>query len=272
VTVAVPPRRHLGRSTALARFLDPAAQGDGEEAAASLSLVSSADARHAPPAGQMRWVQAPTGWRSEEVVRFPSGPMHAHLLVPTPSAGIVLIRGVLALGLILFSATVLWAVARTLCGEPLGLASGQWVWFWTFRGRLTLALFAFFLLPMAAFGETAYRALSREVERTAAALADQSLTQAAAEANAATIEDLAQHVGADLLLYHRGVLVEAATPEVIDLGLYHAWLPPAIYLGFTVGEAVQEHEERRLAGHEYLVAYRALGEQDALAASASWPT
>jgi signal transduction histidine kinase/HAMP domain-containing protein len=265
VTVAVPPRRHLGRSTALARFLDPAAQGDGDEAAASLSLVPSAEARAAPPAGQMRWVQAPTGWRSEEVVRFPSGPMHAHLLVPTPSPGIVLIRGVLALGLILFAATVLWAVARTLCGEPLGLASGQWVWFWTFRGRLTLALFTFFLLPMAAFGETAYRALSREVERTAAAVADQLLAQAATEANAATIEDLAQHVGADLLLYHRGVLVEAATPEVIDLGLYHAWLPPAIYLGFTVGEAAQEHEERRLAGHQYLVAYRALGEQDALA-------
>ncbi len=265
VTVAVPPRRHLGRSTALARFLDPAAQDDGEEAAASLSLVPSAEARHAPPAGPMRWVQAVDGWRSEKEVRFPSGPTHAHLLVPTPPAGIVLIRGLLALGLILGAATVLWAVARTLCGEPLGLASGQWVWFWTFRGRLTLALFAFFLLPMAAFGETAYRALSREVERTAAAVADQSLAQAATEAYAATIEDLAQHVGVDLLLYHRGVLVEAATPEVIDLGLYHAWLPPDIYLGFTVGEARQEHEERRLAGHEYLVAYRALGEQDALA-------
>ncbi|HET7229696.1 MAG TPA: ATP-binding protein [Longimicrobium sp.] len=266
VTVAVPPRRHLGRSTALARFLDPAAQADGDDAAASLSLVPSAEARgEAPPPGEMRWLKAPAGWRSEEVVRFPSRPMHAHLLVPTPSTGIVLIRGILALGLVLAAATALWAIARTLCGEPLGLASGQWVWFWTFRGRLTLALFVFFLLPMAAFGETAYRALSREVERTAAAVADQSLAQAAAEANAATIEDLAQHIGADLLLYHRGVLVEAATPEVIDLGLYHSWLPPAIYLGFTVGEAVQEHEERRLAGHEYLVAYRALGEQDALA-------
>jgi len=266
VTVAVPPRRHLGRSTALARFLDPAAQSDGEEAAASLSLVPSAEPAPAPAAGeQMRWVRAPSGWRSEEVVRFPSGAVHAHLLVPTPSAGIVLIRGVLALGLILFAATMLWALARTLCGEPLGLAAGQWVWFWTFRGRLTLALFTFFLLPMAAFGETAYRALSREVERTAAAVADQSLAQAAAEAHAAAIEDLARHVNADLLLYHRGVLVEAATPEVIDLGLYHAWLPPSIYLGFTVGEAVQAHEERRLAGHEYLVAYRAMGEQNALA-------
>src|SRR6202008_2458443 len=152
-----------------------------------------------------------------------------------------------------------------LCGEPLGIASGQWGWIWTFRGRLTLALFVFFLIPMGAFGETTYRALARAVARTAAALADRALSQAAGEVQGATLGELAQHVGADLLLYHRGVLAEAAAPEVIDLGLDHAWLPPHIYLAFTVGEAAQQHEERRLAGHQYLVAYRGLGEQDVLA-------
>ncbi|HEX8242630.1 MAG TPA: HAMP domain-containing protein, partial [Longimicrobium sp.] len=265
VTVAVPPRRHLGRSTALARFLDPAAQAEGDEGAATLSLVPAAETRAAQPPGSMRWVPAESGWRSEAVVQFPAGPMHAHLLVPTPSRPILLARGLIALVLVLGVMTTLWALARTLCGEPLGLASGQWGWFWTFRGRLTLALFVFFLLPMAAFGETAYRALSREVVRTAAALADRSLAQAADEINGASIGELAQHFGADYLLYHRGVLAEAATPEVIDLGLYHAWLPPRIYLAFTVGEAAQEHEERRLAGREYLVAYRGVGEQDVLA-------
>ncbi|HEX6746877.1 MAG TPA: ATP-binding protein [Longimicrobium sp.] len=259
VTVAVPPRRHLGRSTALARFLDPAAETEGDEGAATLSLVPAAGT-HAPG-----WVRTENGWRSEAVVRFPSGPMHAHLEVPTPSRGILLARALLALLLTLGVMTVLWALARTLCGEPLGLASGQWGWFWTFRGRLTLALFVFFLLPMAAFGETAYRALSREVVRTAAALADRALAQAAEEVNGASIGELAQHFGADYLLYHRGVLAEAATPEVIDLGLYHAWLPTHTYLAFTVDEAAQAHEERQLAGREYLVAYRRVGDQDVLA-------
>jgi hypothetical protein len=71
---------------------------------------------------------------------------------------------------------------------------------------------------------------------------------------------------------------------VIDLGLYHSWLPPEVYLSFAVGEAVEEHEERTLAGHDYLVAYRRVDEVDVLAsptplatarsrgASASWPT
>jgi len=264
VTVAVPPRRHLGRETALARFLDPAERTEGDEGAATLSLVPAAEA-HAVVPGSMRWVPAETGWRSEAVVQFPSGPMHAHLTVPTPSRAILLARALIATVLTLGVMTVLWALARTLCGEPLGLASGQWGWFSTFRGRLTLALFIFFLLPMAAFGETAYRALSREFVRTASALADRALAQAAGEVNGASIGELAQHFGADYLLYHRGVLAEAATPEVIDLGLYHAWLPPAIYLDFTVGEAATQHEERRLAGREYLVAYRGVGENDVLA-------
>lgn len=262
ITVAVPPRTHLGRSTALGRFLDPAAESDGEGGGVELTLATESPA---PPPGRLRWLPMERGWRSEARVRLPNQPVHAHLLVVTPPRPVLAARALLATVLVLGVMTVLWAIARTLCGEPLGLASGQWGWFWTFRGRLTLALFVFFLVPMAVFGETTYRALSREVERTAAALADRALTQAAAEVQGATLGELAQHIGVDLLLYHRGVLAEAAAPEVIDLGLYHAWLPPHVYLAFTVGESLQQHEERRLADHQYLVAYRALGKQDVLA-------
>jgi signal transduction histidine kinase len=264
VTVAVPPRRHLGRASALSHFLDPAGVAEAEEeAVATLSLVPAAGA---PPASaSTRWVPAENGWRTEAVVQYPGGAEHAHLLVSTPPPFILGARGVLAAVLLLVVLTALWAVARTLCGEPLGLEWGQWGWLWSFRGRLTLALFVFFLIPMAAFGVAAYRALSREVVRTAGALADRALVQAVSEVQGASLSELAQHVGSDLLLYHRGVLAEAATPEVIDLGLYHAWLPPEIYLGFTVGEAVTQEEERRLAGHDYLVAYRRLGEEDVLA-------
>ena len=265
VTAAVPPRRHLGPSTQLSRFLEPAGEGEAGEAA-SLSLLPPADGR-APPPDSLRWGAAPGGWQSEAVVRFPVGPEHAHLLVPAPPGPILLARGVLAMALVLAVLTVLWAVARSLCGEPLGLESGQWGWFWTFRGRLTLTLFVFFLVPMAAFGATAYRTLSREVARTAAALAERVLAQSAAEYQGASLGELARHVGADLLLYQRGVLSRAAAAEVIELGLYHAWLPPRVYLEFKVGEAVEAQEERRLAGHDYLVAYRRLGQSDDVLAS-----
>jgi signal transduction histidine kinase len=263
VSVAVPPRRHLGRSTALARFLDPEEDAGAGDAVA-LSLAPAAG-RPAIPPGRMRWVRAEQGWRSEAAVSFPSGAQHAHLLVPSPSTEILAARALLAQVLILGVLVALWAAARTLCGEPLGLASGQWRRMWSFRGQLTIALFAFFLLPMAAFGGTAYRALSREVVRTAAAVAERGLTQAVAEVQGSTLAEVSQHIGIDLLLYHHGVLAEAASPEVIDLGLYHTWLAPSTYLAFAVSESVEEREERRLAGQPYLVAYRRLAASDVLA-------
>jgi signal transduction histidine kinase len=263
VSVAVPPRRNLGRSTALARFLDPA-----EETSAGNTIALSlhpAAGRPALPPGGMRWDRADSGWRSEAAVRYPGGPMHAHLLVPSPSTAILAARALLAQVLILAVLVALWAVARTLCGEPLGVGAGQWKRVWSFRGRLTMALFAFFLLPMAAFGGTAFRALSREVVRTAEAVAERGLAQAVAEVQGSTLAEVSQHVGIDLLLYHDGVLAEAASPEVIDLGLYHTWLAPPTYLAFAIQEAVEGREERRLAGQPYLVAYRRLAAADVLA-------
>jgi two-component system nitrogen regulation sensor histidine kinase NtrY len=267
VSVAVPPRAYLGRSNSLARFLDPGKTADAGDAEATLSLVSAPHVPTSPPGGPLRWVRAEdgAGWRSDAAVAFPRQGMHAHLLVPTPTRLILLARGMLALVMVLGVATAAWALARTLCGEPLGVEPARWGWLFTFRGRLTGALFIFFLLPMAAFGATAYRALSREVERTAAALADRALTQAASESHGQPLGELARHVGADLLLYQDGVLSQAAAPEVIDLGLYHAWLPPSVFLDFAVGEAAERVEDRELAGHEYLVAYRRFGARDVLA-------
>lgn len=267
VSVVVPPRAYLGRATSLARFLDPGGEPapPADEAATLVLVPASAEAAH--PVGGLRWLpdEGGAGWRSETAVAFPRQGMHAHLRVPTPSNLLLVARGMLALVMVLLVATAAWALARTLCGEPLGVERARWGWLFTFRGRLTVALFVFFLLPMAAFGATAYRALSREVVRTAAALADRALTQAASESHGQPLGDLARHVGADLLLYQRGVLSGAATPEVIDLGLYHAWLPPSVFLDFAVGEAVERVENRQLAGHEYLVAYRRFGANDVLA-------
>ncbi|HEX2188573.1 MAG TPA: ATP-binding protein [Longimicrobiaceae bacterium] len=266
VTVAVPPRAHLGRSGALSRFLDPGRERDEEGGPTALSLVPAAEAAAHASAQPMQWIHTPEAWRSEAVVRFPGGPMHAHLLVRTPSAFLLGVRSVLVLAFAVGVLALLWTAARTLCGEPLGMGAREWVWARTFRGRLTLALFTFFLLPMAAFGATAYQALSREVVRTAAALAERALEQAADAVGGRALPELAEHVQADLLLYDRGVLTAASSPEVLELGLYNTWLPPRFYLFFSSGEAVRDQEERELAGREYLLAYRRVSPAQVLAA------
>jgi two-component system nitrogen regulation sensor histidine kinase NtrY len=270
ISVAVPPRRYIGRSTALARLLDPGRELE-DEGATALSLVPVADTAAVSRSGAgtfaaLDWLRVESGWRSETLVAFPAGPVHAHLVVRVPSPIILGVRALLVLALGLGAMVLVWGVARTLCGEPFGLAPREWVWVRTFRGRLTLALFAFFLLPLAIFGATAYRALAREVVRTAEALAERSLEQAASEARGQSLTELAEHVRADLLLYENGVLTGAAPPEVVELGLYNTWLPPGVYRGFFASEEEEYVQEQRLGGRDYLLAYRRLGPAQVLAA------
>jgi signal transduction histidine kinase len=270
ITVATPPRRRLGRATALARFLNPEGTSPLGIEEDALTLVPEPSA---PVPGevdvshyQVQWVPTGTGWRSETLVAFPVGPMHAHLELVVASPWVVLVRGVLVQLLLLGSFALVWALARTLCGEPLGFARGRWQGIRSFRGRLTLALFGFFLVPTLVLGAVAYRTLSQQVARTGAAVALRSLELAAPEVMLQPLDQLGLRVRADLLLYRDGGLVGASAPEVIDLGLFQSWLPPTVELAFATGEESQALEERTLAGNRYLVAYRRMGNDGVLAA------
>jgi len=271
ISVATPPRRRLGRATPLARFLHAE---DAVPAGAEydrLTLVPAplvpVDAVAAPVGPHVvEWVRTRAGWRSETVVRFPAGAMHAHLQVVVPSSWMLVVRGMLVLSLLLASFAVAWALARALCGELVGSAASVLHWIRTFRGRLTVALFGFFLLPTLALGAVAYGAFSQQAVRTGAALALRSLDLAAPDVAFQPLSGLGSRVRADLLLYREGGLVGASAPEMIDLGLFKSWLPPSVELAFTTGEENEATEEQRLAGNRYLVAYRRIGDDGVLAA------
>lgn len=270
VSVAVPPRRQVGRTTALTRFLRPATVGRDASDDETLFLVPAGEvdsaADPAVRAGRVLWTRTAQAWRAEARARFPAGLMHAHLFVRTASVPLVMVRGVLAAVALLATALLLWLVARALCGElhvrPL-LRRG---WIRSFRGRLTVALLLFFLFPTVLFGAAAYSAVAREVLLSAAGQARRALEQAAPEVEARGITGQRARTGADLLVYRRGLLVASAAPEVLDLGLFHSWLPPEVYLRFARAEIIEAEEDRRLGENEYLVAYRRLGPELALAA------
>lgn len=255
IAVAVPPRRQLGRSTTLARFLQPATRAEESSPVDALFLVP-APTSAAPlltPDSAVSWVSTAAGWRSEARVRFPSGWMHAHLLVRRSSTPILFIQAILILAGFMVAVTILWAAARALAGQ-LRASAKQIRRIRSFRGRLTLALFAFFLVPTAIFGAVTYGAVSKEVVRSAAVLARRTLEDAARTGRDS--DQIGAFSDDDLLLYRRGTLVGATAREVLDLGLFHTWLPPEVYLQFSTAEDLQALEERQLGRNEYLVAYR----------------
>ncbi len=272
ISVAVPPRQRIGRATALARFLHPESVEDAASTNESLYLVPSPDGASRPyvPEAEpepVQWVRIDNGWRSEAQAHFPGGWMHVHLLLRTDTFPMLSVRVLLALSAILLVFLALWLLARVLCGELTVLPFLRRQWLRSFRGRLTVALFFFFLLPTTFFGAVAYGAVSREVTLSAANLARRTLEQAVPEVSAGrSLGVVGPQVGSDLLLYRQGTLEGAAAPEVLDLGIFHTWLPPEVYLTFSSGEDLEEREERRLGENEYLVAYRRVDPARVLAA------
>lgn len=270
ISVAVPPRTRASAPTPLARVLD------AERASATLpdrSLVLvpvdsgtlSADHLALPRADTVQWVRTESGWRSETLVRMPEGMVHAHLEVTVPPLPLLVTRAILLQALILAGLGVLWFFARLVCGELAGVPRGVTRWAQSFRGRVSISLFAFFLLPTLVFGVASYGAVTREVVRSAAALAQQILDQAANSPSPSSLAESGS-ISNDLLLYRRGALEAATASEVIDLGLFPTWLSPDVFLGLAGGGNVQELEERRLGQTDYLVAYRRIDPASVLAA------
>ncbi|MQA88897.1 MAG: HAMP domain-containing protein [Gemmatimonas sp.] len=273
VSVEVPPRRRVTWATPLARFLYP----EGETSLASrgevLYLVpvanSATSIEHTSvpmSSDTVHWVKTGEGWRSETLVDMPEGPVHAHMLVPHPGLPLLFTRAILIQAAILLTFLLLWLLGRAICRDLDSVPLLRVGWLRSFRGRLSFALFFFFLLPTLVFGAVSYGAVASEVVRSAAALAQQALNQAATRMPGSNLSEVGGTMQTDLLMYRQGTLVGATAPEVIELGLFHAWLPPEVYLRFAGGEALEALDDRRLAENDYLVAYRRLDAGTVLAA------
>ena len=254
VTVSVPPRRTLGRPSVLAPFL-----GSSPDPELDLNVVEASGGEI--PDEVVRWERAPGGYRSDVVVAFPDGLFHAHTRVGLTGRGVLFARGVLLAAFDLLLLAVLWfggSFARGLSpfppGAPTVLAA-------SFRARVTLALFAFFLVPTALFGWVAYRGFAGEVERAARTISARAVRQAVQEfqQSQGNLRLLADRIGAEVLYYYNsGELAQASSPEAVGLGVYSAWMSPETHRTLASGEEPAVEEVRRLGEEQYLVAYRAI--------------
>jgi hypothetical protein len=140
VSVSVPPRRSLDRPSILDPFL-----GSTPDPDVQLTLVEARGGEM--PGEEIRWIRQGNELRSDVVVRFPDGLYHAHTVVGTTPFGILIARGALLLtfdalllALLWFAGSAARGVAPVAPGSLDALAG-------SFRARVTLALFAFFLVP-----------------------------------------------------------------------------------------------------------------------------
>ncbi|CAN5834150.1 hypothetical protein BH23GEM9_BH23GEM9_02630 [soil metagenome] len=253
ITVVVPPRRTLDLTSAIAPFLGVVAYSP-----ARLTLIE--EAGPAPSYESIQWMESPEGWRSEANIKYPDGWYHAHLTVPMPSPGVRFVRATLLLTFDLVLLTLIWVTSVIGRGRT-AVPRGDWTgWLGSFRARVTVALFGFFIVPTAVFGWAAYSALAGEVARAAQRIAQHSVNQAVLQFDEAggDLRRLAVHAGTDVLRYHGGELIDVSSREALDLGVYSAWMPPGIFLRLQSGEEREALQAQTLGHHSFVTAYRAM--------------
>ena len=225
---------------------------------------------HGP--GSIVWARTSTGWQGDRALEFENRTYHAHFLVELPGPLLASARGSLLLALDLLVFFSFWLGGRALVREVMPEEMRVSGWVISFRARVTLALFGFFVLANALFGTIAYRTLSRASVRSAQAIAerivedaaDQYLSLAAASGET-RMERLAQRVGAELLEYRDGELRGGGSvEELVELGLYEGWMPLAQHHLLDGSEGVRAYNETSLGRWRYITAYRRLPDGDIL--------
>ena len=264
VTGTIPPRRTIDAPSPLGPlFASVEEEGDQE----FLTLVQTPPGEDVGRVRTVEWSRNQEGWRAEGVAQYPDGPYSVFYTISIPNLSVMLARATLlmALGLAVFSA--LWLLSVTILGFRLP-ARVDWRGLLTsFRARVTLTLFGFFILSNVLFGTLAYRTLAGASERTATALAERVVAQIA-EAyleEGGSMELLARRVGADLLEYREGELVGGSVDELIELGLYEGWVDPGIYDALETRQRLRASQVENLGDWRYVVAHRRLPDGDIVA-------
>ncbi len=233
-----------------------------------LTMVPVLEGDEATSPEETVWRRTPEGWEATVGVPYPDGePADAKYALDLPTRLQATARGtllVLANGLVVL---LLWALGRyVLVGRRPAIRTWRNP-FSSFRARVTVALFGFFLVSAALFGTLAFRTLNRATERTAAAIAGRVAADAAAfyrDVNG-SMAQLSLRVGADLLEYRAGELRGGSVDDLVELGLYDGLIP------FELNQRIESREELlettlgSLGSREYLVAYRRLPDGDVVA-------
>ena len=257
LTAVVPPLRGLGPPEPLGPLFVPGLP-DGEP----LTLIPLLPGEQEGVPDGLRWVPGTDGWRGESVLAYPEGLYLARYALDFPPGAVAVARGGLLLVLNLLLVGLVWGTARL----PRSMAEG-----WggrprmgrllgSFRARVTLVLFLFFLVPTLFFGIQAYRTLAGAAQRTAEALARRAVDDGASAflEVQGEIDLLSRRVRADLLLYEQGSLVAGSPPELVEMGLFDGWLPGSAGGLMEGREEVVASSASAWGRWSYMVAYRRL--------------
>ena len=250
--------------------LEPRERGEPPYALA----LTDVDVRAASvPAGMTRWSRSENELHGDRIIATPNGPARAHIEVELRSLDLLLQRGTLVVLFDLVLLLGLWTVSVMPGG-----AFGRWLrgrrrqWWRSYRARLTIALFLFFVIPAGIFALWSYRRLQDEVRQSRELLVRETLRAGAGAVDLDQLEAVGDRLQTPLFLYRDGALRRASAALHESLAPLGRFLPREVHALLTLGGEVYASQSLAVGGEPTLVGYRLTaspaGERDVLGAPA----
>ena len=194
---------------------------------------------------RVRWHRTGNVLHGDRLISTSSGTMRAHVEIDLRSKWARAERGVLILLFDSLVAGFFWllgALAERGFVRWLRVRAAKWIY--TYHARLTLALFAFFVIPAIAFAVWSYQRLRGDDLQTREALINETLRAVASGNEYSQLPAAARRFETPLFLYSDGFL-ERTSDSVFDaLAPTGRALPPPVELRLsTAGELSAAWEE-----------------------------
>jgi signal transduction histidine kinase len=212
-------------------------------------------------AARPTWSRNGSEIHGDWVVPAGTGIARAHIEVELRPFDVLAQRGALLVLLDLLVIGALWTVPAAADGtvlrrlRVLRAASAR-----SYRARLTVALFGFFVVPAAAFAVWSYRQLQSSDRQGRELLASETLRTAALVAPNADDRRLAalgERLSTPLLVYEGGVLRRASDRLLVELAPAGLMLPPEQATDVAFGDELTSSRPLRVGRLDALFGYRA---------------
>ncbi|MEO8195029.1 MAG: HAMP domain-containing sensor histidine kinase, partial [Gemmatimonadales bacterium] len=207
-------------------------------------------------AGAMTWRRLGNEWHGDQLVATSQGSLRAHVEVDLRSWPTRLVRASLIVLLDVAVAGVLWALGAMAEGGFFRWLRGRASrWGRSYRGRLTLVLFTFFVVPAIAFAAWSYQRL-RGDDRGVRDLLVRETLQAAAREDSAGPQLFHARDETPLFLYSRSVLTTASDSLFEMIAPAGRMLPRPVHLSIARDGELTASWQQTLAGSRVFWGFR----------------
>jgi signal transduction histidine kinase len=251
LTILLAPRTRLIGADAYARWygLNP-----GESIDPPYTVLVGGDA----PREAINWRRLGTELHSDWPVQGPEGAARAHVEVDLRALDSLIPRGGLLLLIDLAAVGLVWLLAATADGRV-----GRWLRLRrrrvrSYRTRLSLALFLFFLVPAAAFAVWSWEQLVNDAQQSRRLLVTETMRAVTGDRREPDwLRRESVRLDTKLLLYDAGVLVDASDSLFAELSPLGSLLRPDVNR-VLVADEVSVTRPEPLVGATGMMGYRVM--------------